>query len=78
MSSPISRHGHELPWANIKKSKICESEKQKLLGIAIDRNLSFHEHILSQCRKASGKLTMFVRMSMKVFIESQFGYCHLV
>ena len=78
MSYPISGHRHELLWANIRKSKIWESEKEKLLGIVTDRNLCFHEHILSQCKKASRKLTVFLRMLMKVFIESQFGYCHLV
>ena len=48
----ISRRKYELLWANIGRSIIWESQKQNLLGIVIDRNLSFDEYILSQCRKA--------------------------
>ena len=48
----ISGHKHELFWANIGRRRIWESEKQKLLGIVIDRNLRFDEYILSQCKKA--------------------------
>ena len=85
----FSGHKHELLWANIGRSKIWESEKQKLLGIVIDRNLRFDEYFLPQCKKASRKLSVLVRickfmtiehrrMLMKTFIESQFGYCPLV
>ena len=58
----ISYFRNELFWANIRKSEIWESEKQKLLGIAIDRNLRFDEHIFSQCKKASRRLTVLVRI----------------
>ena len=37
----IPGHKHELFWANIGRSKIWESEKQKPLGIVIDWNLRF-------------------------------------
>ena len=85
----ISGPKHELLWENIGRSKIWESEKQKLLGILIDWNLRFDEYILSQCKKAGRKLSVLVRigkfmtverrrMLMKAFIESQFGYCPLV
>ena len=47
----ISGHKHELLWANISRSKIWGSEKQKLLGIVKDWNLHFDEYILSQCKK---------------------------
>ena len=84
----ISEHKHELSWANIRRSKIWESEKQKLLGIVIDRNLRFDEYILSQWKKTGRKLNVLVRtckfmtterrrMLMKTFFESQFGYCPL-
>ena len=75
-------------WANIERGKIWESEKQKLLGIVIDRNLCFDEYILSQRKKAVRKLSVFARTwkfmaiehrsFMKKFIESQFDYCSLV
>ena len=84
----ISGHKYELLWANIGSSKIWESEKQKLLGTVIDRNLRFDEYILSQCKKAGRKLSVLARickfmtierrrMLMKAFIESQLGYCPL-
>ena len=76
-------------WENIERSKIWESEKQKLLGIVIDWNLRFDEYILSQRKKAGRNLNVFVRtwkfltikhrrIFMKKFIESQFDYCSLV
>ena len=76
-------------WASIGRNKIWESEKQKLLGIVIDRNLRFDEYILSQYKKAGRKLSVLVRiwkfmtierrrMLIKAFIESQFSYCPVV
>ena len=85
----ISGNKHKLLYANIERSKIRESEKQKLLGILIERNLRFDEYILSQCKRAGTKLSVLVRICkfmtierrrklMRVFIESRFGYCPLV
>ena len=84
----VLRFKYENVWANIGKTKIWESKKQKLLGVEIDRTLSFDEHIASLCRKA-GKKSSLVRSSnfmctnkkrvlMKAFIESQFSYCPLI
>ena len=42
----VSRYKNENVWANIGKGKIWESNKQKLLGLDIDRNLNFNEHDL--------------------------------
>ena len=33
------------------KNKICESEKQKLLGILIDQSVRFDEYILQMAKK---------------------------
>ena len=63
-----SGHQLELLWANI-RSKIWESQKQKLLGIVIDRNLRFDEHILSECKKADRKLGVLVRIYKFMTIE---------
>ena len=63
--------------------------KEILLGITIDRNLNFDEHVNNLCKKACQKLNALVRLAsfmkvdkkrmiMKSFIESQFGYCPLV
>ena len=49
-----------------------ESEKVKLLGILIDRNLRFDEYVLSQCNKAGKKLGALVRICK--FIVLLHGY----
>ena len=85
----ISGHKHETVFADIGESKIWESKSQKLLGITIDKNLRFDEHILTQCKKAGRKLNALARICnllsfdhrrvlMKAFVESQFNYCPLV
>ena len=85
----VSGYKNENVWANIGNEKIWESNKQKLLGLDIDRNLNFNEHVSSLCRKAGNKLSVLARLSnfmsfkqrrilLKTFIESQFGYCPLI
>ena len=66
----------------------CE-KSVKLLGIKIDNQLTYSEHISSICKKVSLKLHALARVSylmgkdklrllMKAFIESQFSYCSLI
>ena len=80
---------HESIWAKIGDARIWESNKQKLLGLHIDRTLSFDEHVSNLCKKAGRKLPVLARLSsymaltqrrvlMKSIIEAQFGYCPLV
>ena len=80
----LSGYKHEIMFANIGKSRIWESEKQKLLGVTIDKHLKFEEHIVKQCKKAGQKHSALARVCnilnqerrrtlMKAFIESQFG-----
>ena len=63
--------------------------KQELLGITIDSNPSFEEHVNNICKQASQKLNALARISsymdiqkrraiMKSFITTQFSYCTLV
>ena len=77
----ISKQLHETD------SKIWESLKQKLLGVAIDRDLIFNEYVSSLCKKAGSKLLARIsnlmcfqqrKILMKSFVEAQFGYCPLV
>ena len=76
---------------NIKSSLpvIKSSNSEKILGIAIDSDFAFGEHINMLCRKASQKLYALSRISQylsqhkkrilfKTFIMSQFNYCPLV
>ena len=85
----ISGHKHEIVWANIGNSKTWEGNQQKLLGITIDKNLSFDKYVIEKCKKASQKLNALIRICpyltvdrkrsiMKAFIESQFSYSPLV
>ena len=85
----VSGYKHENTWAGIGEVKIWESSKQKLLGVVIDRDLSFNEYVSSLCKKADRKLSVLSRLSklmsfqqrrllMKSFVEAKFGYCPLV
>ena len=69
--------------------KVVNSKCETLLGVKIDNNLSFEEHVTDLCNKASAKLHALSRVAnymkteqrrivMKYFINSQFGYCPLV
>ena len=60
-----------------------------LLGIKIDSNLNFNEHVTNLCKMGNQKLHALARISkylnedkleiiMKTFIQSQFNYCPLV
>ena len=51
----VSSYKHENVWAQIGDQIIWESNKQKLLGLQIDRNLNFNEYVSSLCEKAGKK-----------------------
>ena len=70
-------------------SSIEANTKEVLLGITIDKDLKFDDHVNSLCKKACQKLDALVRLVpcmnvekrriiMKAFIVSQLGYCPLV
>ena len=72
----------------IGKSKTWEKRNAKLLGINIDRDLKFDNHVSTLCKKAGCKLTALCRLTkflpfykrrilLKSFVESQFAYCPL-
>ena len=65
------------------------SKTEVLLGITIDHELKFDDHVNYLCKKASLQLNALARIArfmnvskkriiMKSFIESQFGYCPLI
>ena len=73
----------------IQNSCIKASSSEELLGIKIDSNLTFHDHIISLCSKANKKLSALSRVSkymdinkrrilIKSYFFSQFNYCPLV
>ena len=85
----VSDNKNEHMWAKVGNDKIWESKTVKLLGVTIDNQLKFNEHVLNIRKKAIRKLSALSRMSsflsfdkkriiFKAFFESQFKYCPLV
>ena len=74
---------------NIKGQIICASEKVKLLGVTIDKKLTFGQHVEDLCMKVSTKVKAFSRLSnyinfnqarilFNAVIMSNFNYCPLI
>ena len=79
----------EVLWAKVGKEMIWESKAEKLLGVTVDKNLTFNTHLSNLCKKANQKVSALARIArilpfhkrrliFKSFIESQFSYCPLV
>ena len=75
--------------ATIDSSYIESEDELVLLGITIDSNLTFENHINCICKKASQKLNALARITpyvnmqkrrtiIKSFITSQFSFCPLI
>ena len=84
LSDPSKDHSMVVENVTLKSSQY-----EKLLGIKIDNNFTFNEHVKCMCTKASQKLHALSRVGnfmsfnqrktiMKTFILSHFGYCPLV
>ena len=58
---------HETVWAKIGEMKIWESNKQKLLGEVIDRNLNFDEYVFDLCKITGSKLSLLARLTNYIF-----------
>ena len=53
----------EKVWVNIGTTQITNSKCEKLLGIKIDSNLNFEDHIESICKQAGAKLNALTRIA---------------
>ena len=53
---------NETVTVNVNGFEINNSKEEKLLGIKIDRQLSFKSHVTSLCKKASQKLHALARI----------------
>ena len=84
----VTNHDNDV-HINIDGKTIYGNTSVKLLGVTIDNNLNFSEHVSNICKKAGQKLHALRRVShlmnktklrilMKAFIESQFSYCPLI
>ena len=85
----ISGNKEEVIIASVGNAKIIESHHVILLGIHIDRELKFNDHMNNRYKIAGKKLNALMRLCnilpfhkrrllMKSFIESQFAYSPLV
>ena len=68
---------------------VSNSKYEKLLGVKIDHEFNFNEHVVSLCEKAREKLTALSRIAscmtfdqrrsiLNSFITSHFSYCPIV
>ena len=74
----ISGHKFEHVWADIFNAWVWESQHQKLLGVTIDKNLKFNNHISDICMKAGRKLTTLGPLSrLLAFNMSRLLHKHL-
>ena len=85
----VSGNKYEHTWVKLENQMIWEEKSVKLLGINIDSQLKFDNHVLLICLKAGRKLSALTRivqylsfkkkrMLLKSFFESQFNYCPLI
>ena len=87
--SPFLIRPYERRSLKIPDSIMTSSSSEELLGILIDSELTFRDHITRLCSKANQKLSALARVSkymtlqkrrllMSSYITSQFNYCPLV
>ena len=63
--------GSDSSKITIKNKTISSSKCDKLLGIKIDNNLNFKEHIESLCKKASQKINALSRLASSMNFEQR-------
>ena len=51
----LAGYKYEQVWANVGDDKIWESQKEKLLGVIIDRNLNFKNRVSDICSRTNRK-----------------------
>ena len=89
MSSFSSGQKYGNVWVKMGDEKLWERVTKKILGTEIGTNPNFDDYVFPLCKKARRKLivlaTLFKfmrfkqkRILMKIFAESQFGYCPLI
>ena len=85
----IGKNVNDSELLNLNDLNLKNCKEIEVLGITIDRNLSFNGHIKNICRKAGQKVSALLRLSShintdkksllyKSMIKSQFAYCPLV
>ena len=67
----IASSSPEHMWTKVGDQVIWESSQEKLLGITIDKNLKFDQHVINICKKASAKVTALSRLIKIVPLEKK-------
>ena len=67
----VGGYKHESILAKIGDARIWESNKQKVLGVHIDRTLSFDKHVSDLCKKAGRKLSVLRRLSSYITLTQR-------
>ena len=57
----ISSNSPEHLWIQVGEQIIWESLYEKLLGVKINKDLKFNDHVQSICKKAGAKVTALAR-----------------
>ena len=63
--------GSDSSKITIRNKTISSSKCEKLLGIKINNNLNFKEHIESLCKKASQKINALSRLASSMNFEQR-------
>ena len=85
----FDKYGSEMHKMRVDDTMLTSQAVVKLLGINIDRHLTFSDHVNTLCKKAGRKLNVLCRMSNMLdvssrrtlsnsFILSQFEYCSCI
>ena len=77
----IGTHTHDEDFFYYDNLTLKNSNEEEILGVTIDRKLTFHQHIKKMCRKAGQKLIALLRLSITIYTtmnKSQLNYCPLV
>ena len=74
----ITGHRFEHLWLNFGETQVWEKNQVKLLGITIDNELKFDDHITKICRKANIKLSFYLD-SLNIYQRNRksFSTCRL-
>ena len=85
----MSKNSDDNDTLSLNEFNLKNSDHEIILGITIDRKLTFNKHIKNLCKKAGQKLSALLRISPYLdenkkkllycsMIKSQFNYCPLV
>ncbi len=79
----VSGSKFEHLWINVGGTKIWASNSETMLGVQIERNLKFDNHVTELCKKAGRKLSALTRLAkilpfhrLRILMKSSFLIAH--